>query len=387
MMSMHNPIRYLNRLALAGLVAMTLALSGAAEPAATGIDMAVEPAAAGIGMPTAEIAVAADTARTHIVSAGETLYSISKHYGVGVEQLRAWNKLEGVTLGIGVELVVRDPYLAPSSEAPASPSAAAIAQAEQVAAVPASMQSTYIVRAGDTLFGIARRFDVTVKQLRDRNRLRSDEIAVGQVLTIRTVPSTPSLAAASADAKESPASAPQGRFTLHTLREGDQAMAVAGRFGMDSTEFAALNPGIDPASLRAGQSITVLLPQNRIFPNPYRRAVPSLDSSEAWVTAYPASHRAMSTASGELHDPSAFTAGHSSLPLGSLVLLQHPQNGLSVLVRINDRVPGGSLRVSQAVVDFLRLLPDAASAAPAGAPSGQTVRYRAIVGRADAISR
>ncbi|NNE46359.1 MAG: LysM peptidoglycan-binding domain-containing protein [Rhodothermales bacterium] len=48
----------------------------------------------------------------------------------------------------------------------------------------------YVVRSGDTLFNIARRFDITVGMLKEANALSGDQIRVGQVLTIpsRTEP-------------------------------------------------------------------------------------------------------------------------------------------------------------------------------------------------------
>jgi rare lipoprotein A len=45
------------------------------------------------------------------------------------------------------------------------------------------------------------------------------------------------------------------------------------------------------------------------------------------------------TASGERFNPSALTAAHKSLPLGSRVRVTNPANGDSVTVRINDRGP------------------------------------------------
>ncbi|MFF0312100.1 septal ring lytic transglycosylase RlpA family protein [Streptosporangium sp. NPDC004379] len=45
------------------------------------------------------------------------------------------------------------------------------------------------------------------------------------------------------------------------------------------------------------------------------------------------------TASGERFDPSAMTAAHKTLPLGSKVRVTNPANGESVTVRINDRGP------------------------------------------------
>ena len=43
---------------------------------------------------------------THIVAAKETMFSISKQYGVTVQQLKDWNKLEGNEISIGQELIV-----------------------------------------------------------------------------------------------------------------------------------------------------------------------------------------------------------------------------------------------------------------------------------------
>lgn len=45
------------------------------------------------------------------------------------------------------------------------------------------------------------------------------------------------------------------------------------------------------------------------------------------------------TASGEQFNPSAMTAAHKTLPLGSKVKVTNPKNGKTVIVRINDRGP------------------------------------------------
>ncbi|MGV9381687.1 septal ring lytic transglycosylase RlpA family protein [Nonomuraea sp. NPDC003707] len=57
------------------------------------------------------------------------------------------------------------------------------------------------------------------------------------------------------------------------------------------------------------------------------------------------------TASGERFDPSAMTAAHKTLPLGSKVRVTNPGTGESVTVRINDRGPyvgGRCLDLSEA---------------------------------------
>lgn len=57
------------------------------------------------------------------------------------------------------------------------------------------------------------------------------------------------------------------------------------------------------------------------------------------------------TASGEPFDPSAMTAAHKSLPMGSEVRVTNLHNDKSVTVRINDRGPyvgGRCLDLSEA---------------------------------------
>jgi rare lipoprotein A len=51
------------------------------------------------------------------------------------------------------------------------------------------------------------------------------------------------------------------------------------------------------------------------------------------------------TASGERFDPTALTAAHRTLPLGSQVRVTNPANGQSVIVTVNDRGPFHSNRL------------------------------------------
>jgi LysM repeat protein len=43
---------------------------------------------------------------THVVSSKETLYGISKKYGVEIEKIIGWNKLNGMNLRVGQELII-----------------------------------------------------------------------------------------------------------------------------------------------------------------------------------------------------------------------------------------------------------------------------------------
>ena len=65
------------------------------------------------------------------------------------------------------------------------------------------------------------------------------------------------------------------------------------------------------------------------------------------------------TASGEKYSPTVLAAAHMSLPFGTLVKLERLDNGLSVVVRINDRGPsikGREFDLSLAAAKALKMV-------------------------------
>lgn len=72
---------------------------GMTDAAAPAAEMATSPAQAG---------GAGEAAHTYEVKRGDTLYGISRKYGVTVEQIRAWNHLQGNIIHPGEELIVKN---------------------------------------------------------------------------------------------------------------------------------------------------------------------------------------------------------------------------------------------------------------------------------------
>ena len=54
---------------------------------------------------------------------------------------------------------------------------------------------------------------------------------------------------------------------------------------------------------------------------------------------YEAKFQDRPTASGEAYDKNKFTCAHRTLPFGTRVKVTRPDNGKSVVVRVNDRGP------------------------------------------------
>jgi membrane-bound lytic murein transglycosylase D len=109
--------------------------------------------------------------RAHVVRSGETLWSIAGDYDVPLRSLASWNSMApGDVLSVGRELVVWT--AAPAQIAAAATVAASRTRSDSALGLAAAnriREITYVVRRGDSLSSIARRFRVTVDKLVEWN--------------------------------------------------------------------------------------------------------------------------------------------------------------------------------------------------------------------------
>ncbi|WP_158598459.1 peptidoglycan DD-metalloendopeptidase family protein [Notoacmeibacter ruber] len=115
---------------------------------------------------------------------GETVYSISRRYGVPVEAITKANNLGNASdVRAGQTLVIPRLSFGQSNAAPASNQASS-ASAATAPSSSSGKDGQYRVVAGDTLAAIARRAGTSVSSLKAANRMSDDTIRVGQVLTL-----------------------------------------------------------------------------------------------------------------------------------------------------------------------------------------------------------
>ncbi len=79
---------------------------------------------------------------------------------------------------------------------------------------------TYVVKSGDTLYGIAKRFNTTVNALKSLNNLSSDILKIGQILKIPSNSST---------------------YSTYIVQKGDTLYAIANRYKTSVAALKSLN--------------------------------------------------------------------------------------------------------------------------------------------------
>ena len=103
---------------------------------------------------------------SHIVKPGETLYAISKLYGISVTDIKKWNELGNNNLAVGQALEV-------SGE-----------KTQTTASVSKGGKQIHIVQAGEGLFGISRKYNLSVDDLMEMNGLTSTALSLNQELVV-----------------------------------------------------------------------------------------------------------------------------------------------------------------------------------------------------------
>lgn len=197
---------------------------------------------------------------TYKVQSGDTLYSISKKLDTTVTELKKLNNLSSNMLSVGqalkiptkaVDIGETDIYQVQSGDTLYSIARKYNISVNelknlnnlvdntlsigQILEVPSGLSSynSYIVDKGDTLYSIAKKFDTSVNKLKELNNLSSNMLSIGQKLLI-----------------------PIGEETTYVVKAGDTLYSIAREFNTTVDKLKELN-NLSNNTLSIGQILIV----------------------------------------------------------------------------------------------------------------------------------
>lgn len=182
--------------------------------------------------------------QSYIVKSGDTLWGIAKKYNLTINQIQAANKLKSQILTIGTVLTI------PGNTASSAKTAVKPTQA-----------TVYTVKSGDSLWSIARQFNLTVSQIKAINNLSSETLKVGQKLKISgSTPTTAAVTNQTTIPSPSTVSKPSGTMVSSQLqyivKQGDSLSSIAQLFGISVADLGSANISV-PDKLKVGQVLTI----------------------------------------------------------------------------------------------------------------------------------
>ncbi len=135
---------------------------------------------------------------TYTVKKGDTLYGIANKYNTTVDNLKKQNNLTSNTLSIGQILKI----------------------------IPTKLETDYIIQKGDTLYSIANKYNTTVDYLKELNNLTTNILTIGDILKV-----------------------PSGKITEniiedneeYTVKVGDTLYSIARKYNISIDELKKVN--------------------------------------------------------------------------------------------------------------------------------------------------
>jgi LysM repeat protein len=193
--------------------------------------------------------VASTPWKTVTVRPGDTLWHLAIAHHTTTSALAEKNRLAGggAVIHVGQKLLV--PTSASSAAKPGTPTRGASATAQ-----PSAGSLVHVVRSGETMSGIAKRYGVTLTKLLAANKLRNAGlIFVGQRIVIpgtgsSTTPGAPTTPTVPATT---------GAGSVHVVRSGETMSGIAKRYGVTLTKLLAANKLGSASIIYVGQKIVI----------------------------------------------------------------------------------------------------------------------------------
>ena len=198
--------------------------------------------------------------RYYRVKRGDNLISIAKKYDVAVEDLKKWNNINGNWVAYGKNLKINATDVEQKTTA--------IAKANTIKdTIKTSIASFYVVQKGDNLSAIAKKFNTTVADIQEWNKLSNTNVSLGVSLQVVKNPTE----------KEEVADTLERKDIAYSVQKGDNLGVIAKKFGVSVAELKQWN-NLKSNAIAVGNSLIVA--KNEIVIDTNKAAVSSFKKKD-----------------------------------------------------------------------------------------------------------
>lgn len=246
----------------------------------------------------------------HVVTAGETIFSIAKAYSVSAEDIKQWNNLGDNAISAGRELVIKRRGTASATTTPVT--------TPPTTPTPISRKGTHTVAAKETMFSIARQYDISVDQLKQWNSLTTTSLSVGQVLMVAS---------------------PERSAPVTTAPRQENPPTVAKTTPVTKTEPQHTTP--PPVSTPPASNTPVATKEP---------ATQTIRISESTKNSDEVLESGMAELIEGTEGNRKYLALHRTAPVGTILKIKNEMNNREVFVRVMGKLPEGAMADSKVVI-------------------------------------
>lgn len=181
----------------------------------------------------------------HIVRKGETIGGIARKYNCSVSDIKKWNNLKKNYLKNKQRLTI---FPGSSTEPKAT---AAEPKQDSSSKKPQEKNENpqiHIVKPGETLSLIARKYGVTVQNLKEWNQIKGNQINIKQKLIVGNKSSAPVSSAKSTSAE---------KFKTYTVKDGDTLWDIAEQFDGITVDDIKKANNLKSNRIKVGQKLKI----------------------------------------------------------------------------------------------------------------------------------
>lgn len=203
--------------------------------------------------------------RYYRVKRNDNLSTIAQKYDVTVADLKRWNNIRGNKVAYGKNLKIN------GLEADQNPTAIAKVELDkkeiQKDSAAVATASFYVVQKGDNLSAIAKKFNVTVAEIQEWNKLINNNLQLGASLQVVKSPIN----------KEAISESVERKDIAYSVQKGDNLGGIAKKFGATIEELKQWN-NLKNNAIAIGNSLIVA--KNEIVIDTNKATVASFKKKE-----------------------------------------------------------------------------------------------------------